>query len=245
MKKSILIILLGLFIAGLTFAQNEEIRALSSFTKVTAHEAIDVYLTKGDKHEARIVSNSEELEDVLTDVSGGRLKVHLEGSNHNNVDVEVYVTYIELESIAASSAASIRAKDIVANGDFEVDVSSAGDIIADIEANELKADASSAGNAKLDVRVNKIKADVSSAGDIEVKGTAQSQIIDASSSGSYTAYDLASEEVVADVSSGGSVKVQVTEDLKANASSGGSIRYKGSPKYVDANSSSGGSVHKS
>lgn len=245
MNKSILITIIGVFIAGLTFAQEEETRNLSSFSKVTVHEAIDVYLTKGSKHEARIVSNSEDLEDVLTDVSGGKLKIHLDGSSHRNVDVKVYVTYVELEAIGASSAATIKANDIVASGDFDVDVSSAGDIIADITADELTVDASSAGEAKLDVKVSFIEAEVSSAGDIQIKGTAIKQDISASSSGDYYAYDLMSEEVEVNVSSGGSAKVQVNQDLKARASSGGSVKYKGSPKYVDSSASSGGSIKKS
>lgn len=246
MKKSILTIALGVLVAGFTFAQQEETRSLDSFTKVTAHEAVNVYLKKGNKEEARVVSKSEDLEDVLTEVSGGRLKVHLEGNNHRNVEVDVYVTYVSLNAIGASSAASIKSEGTIeTNGDFDVDVSSAGDIIASIKADDLEIDASSAGDAKLEVDVNSINAEISSAGDVEISGTATDQDISASSSGDYDGYDLESEEVEASASSGGSVRVNVSTKLDARASSGGSIRYKGSPKYLDANSSSGGSVRKS
>lgn len=247
MKKSFIITLLGILVAGATFAQSEETRSLSSFSEVSAHEGIDVFLKEGNKEEARIVSDSHDLDEVLTDVSGGRLKIHLEGNNHRNIDVEVYVTYKSLNSISSSSASSITSEGTIdANGgDFDVDVSSAGDIIASIEnADEVSIDASSAGDAELKIQANEIEADVSSAGDIEVEGTAKKQDIEASSSGDYYAFDLESEEVEASASSGGSIKVSVSADLDARANSGGSVKYKGNPKYLNANSNSGGSVRK-
>lgn len=248
MKKSFAITLLGILVAGATLAQSEETRSLGSFSEISAHEGIDVYITEGNKEEARIVSDSHDLDEVLTDVSSGRLKIHLEGNNHRNIEVEVYVTYKSLKGISSSSASSITSKGTIdANGnDFDVDVSSAGDIDASIEnADEVTIDASSAGDARLEIEANEIEADVSSAGEIEVSGSARKQDIEASSSGDYDAYDLESEDVEATASSGGSVKVNASSKLDARASSGGSIRYKGSPKYLDANSSSGGSVRKS
>ncbi|MEP1094133.1 MAG: head GIN domain-containing protein [Cyclobacteriaceae bacterium] len=243
MKRSFLIIVLGVLVAGFTFAQSEETRSLSSFSKITAHEGIDVYIKKGSNEEARVVARGIDIEDVLTDVSGGRLKVHLDGNNHRNVDVDVYVTYVSLNAIAASSAASLRAEgQIVTDGDFDVKVTSAGDLEADIKADELNISVSSAGDAELKVDVDEIEADVSSAGDIEIEGSARIQDIEASSSGEYDAYDVESEDVDVSASSGGSIKVNVSQKVDARASSGGSVRYKGSPRYVDVSSSSGGSI---
>ena len=247
MKRSVLVTLLGIFIAGFALAQSEETRSLSSFSEISAHEGIEVFIEKGNKEEARVVSRNIDIEDVLTEVLGGKLKIHIDGRNYNNrnTDVKVYVTYKSVEGLAASSAASITAKDpIETDGDFDVDVSSAGDIVATIKADELTIDASSAGDVELKVDVNEIEADVSSSGDIEVSGTVKIQDIEVSSSGDYAAYDLESEETDASASSGGSVKVNVSEKINARASSGGSIRYKGAPRYVDVSSSSGGSVRK-
>lgn len=248
MKKSFLITILGILVAGATFAQSEQTRSLSSFSEISAHEGIDVFIRQGSKEEARIVSESHNLDDVLTEVSGGRLKIHLEGNNHRNIDVEVYVTYKSIKAISASSAASLTAEGTIDAGgsDFDVNVSSAGDIEASIEnADEVEIDASSAGDARLKIEANEINADVSSAGEIKVIGVSVKQDIQASSSGDYDGYDLECEEVEASASSGGSIKVNASKKLDARASSGGSVRYKGSPTYLDASSSSGGSVRKS
>lgn len=247
MKKTFIITLIGFILANVALGQSEETRQLSSFSSISAHEAIDVYLKEGGQEEVRVVSENVDLADVLTEVSGGRLKIHLDGNNWKNINVEVYVTYKSLDRISASSAASIKSEGTIqASGDFEVKVSSAGDIDATIKgADELSIQASSAGDARLRVDVNEIEADVSSAGDIKISGITQKQDIDAGSSGDYDGYDLESDDVEASASSGGSIKVNVKTKLDAKASSGGSVRYKGSPTYLDANSSSGGSVRKS
>lgn len=252
MKKSIIITLIGVFVAAATFAQ-EETRNLSAFSEVSAQEGISVYLSKGSSETARIVINggNVDLDEVLTDISGDRLKIHLEdrkGWNNRNVDVDVYVTYKStLRALKASSAASIKAEGVIeADGDFDVDVSSAGDIKAKIVGiDELEVEASSAGDAKLEVEANEIEANVSSAGGIEISGIAKMQDIKASSSGDYEGYDLESEEAEASASSGGSIEVNVKEKIRARASSGGSVRYEGNPSYVNADSSSGGRVKKS
>ncbi|MBC6426872.1 MAG: DUF2807 domain-containing protein [Ekhidna sp.] len=250
MKKAFLITILGILVAGIALAQSEETRNLSSFSKIAAQEGINVFIKSGDKEEARVVSRSHDLDEVLTDVSGNRLKIHIDNGrrwNNKSVNVEVHVTYKSLSALSASSSASIDAREVIqANGDFDVDVSSSGDINAKIVGiDELKIEASSSGDTRLNVEAKEIEASASSSGDIEIEGTAEYQEIEVSSSGDYDGYDLMSKEVEASASSGGSIKVSVTEKIRGRASSGGSVRYKGNPEYVNADSSSGGSVRKS
>ena len=247
MKRSF-IILFGVLVAGVAFSQSEETRSLSSFSEITAHEGIDVYVKRGSEEKVRVVSESHDLDEVLTEVSGDRLKIHLEGNNHRNINVDVYVTYKSINSIASSSASSLTSEGSIDAGgsDFDIDVSSAGDIrVKVVNADEVTIDASSAGDVKLDVECSEIEADASSAANIEVEGSADKQDIEVSSSGEYDGYDLESEEAEASASSGGSINVNSSQKLDASASSGGSVRYRGSPKYLNSNSSSGGSVRKS
>ncbi|MEP5610711.1 MAG: DUF2807 domain-containing protein, partial [Cyclobacteriaceae bacterium] len=142
MKKSILTLVFFSFLSGLAFAQSEETRSLSSFSKVSAQESIEVYLKKGDKEEARVVSDNIDLSDVRTDVSLGRLKIHIEDndrwSRNRNVDVKVYVTYKSVNALSSSSSSSIEVEDkLETSGDFDVDVSSSGYVRASLKADEL------------------------------------------------------------------------------------------------------------
>ncbi|MCP4458037.1 MAG: DUF2807 domain-containing protein [Cytophagales bacterium] len=242
--KKIVIIAIVLFTGLTAQAQKEETRNLSSFSEISAQEGIDVFIKSGSKEEARIEASGLDMDEVLTEVSNGKLKIHLEGNNHRNTNVSVWVTYKSIKAVSVSSAASLRGEDDVnASGDFRIKVSSAGDLELTLKAGDLDIEVSSAGDANLNVDVSTIDASVSSAGDVEIEGSANTQDINVSSSGDYDGYDVESEEAEVSASSGGSARVNVSEQLNARASSGGSIRYKGNPR-MDVSSSSGGSIRK-
>ena len=227
MKKLSLIIVLTYTVCAL-YAQQTETRNVGSFTGVKAAEGIDVYLKKGEKESVKVeVSGSDaKTSDVLTEVSGSYLKVHMRDGHHRNTDAKVYVTYVRLDKLSTSSAGSIYSDGTIKSSEMEISASSAGTIEVTLETENLVASSSSAG-------------------DIELKGKAHSISVDASSAGEVDAYDLEAETVNAEASSGGSVKISVMKNLVAHASSGGSVRYRGNPDKSITKSSSGGSVKKS
>lgn len=226
MRKKLIALLL--FSGILTsWAQQTEVRQVGSFSGVKSGEAIDVYLKKGDKESVKVEVTSVKLSDVLTEVSGSYLKVHMRsGMYRNKGTIKVYVTYVNLNKISASSASNVFSEGIIKTGLMDISVSSAAQIEIQIESENLTLDVSSAGN-------------------IVLEGKAKSFEVEASSAGDVDAYNLESEKVEARASSGGSVKINVTKELDAQASSGGSIRYRGNPMKTNSDSSSGGSVKKS
>jgi Putative auto-transporter adhesin, head GIN domain len=226
MKK--ILILLLLFSGILTsWAQQTEVRQVGSFSGVKSGEAIDVYLKKGDKESVKVEATSIKLSDVITEVSGSYLKIHMRsGIYRSRGTIKVYVTYVSLNKISASSASNVFSEGMIKANLMDISVSSAAQIELQIESENLTIDASSAG-------------------DIVLEGKAKSLEVEASSAGDVDAYNLESEIVEARASSGGSVKINVTKELDAQASSGGSIRYRGNPLKTNSDSSSGGSVKKS
>lgn len=242
MKKYLLITCLIALVFG-AYAQNVATRSLASFTEVRAQEGIRVILKKGSKESAKIEASRIAVEDVLTEISGSELKIHLNGDNHHNVEVTVTVTFVKLNGLGASSAASIEVQDAVeTTGDFEVGCSSAGSVKATITAQYLEVDVSSAGNVELVTKVTSLDTEISSAGKVKISGSANKADVQTSSSGEFQGYSLVCDKADLHTSSGGSIKIEVAERLEARASSGGSIRYKGSPSYTDVSSSSGGSI---
>jgi len=226
MRKKLIALL---FFSGIltSWAQQTEVRQVGSFSGVKSGEAIDVYLKKGDRESVKVEVTSAKLSDVLTEVSGSYLKVHMRsGVYRNRGTIKVYVTYVSLNKISASSASNIFSEGMIKANLMDISVSSAAQIELQIESENLTIDASSAG-------------------DIVLEGKAKSLEVEASSAGDVDAYNLESERVEASASSGGSVKINVTKELDAQASSGGSIRYRGNPMKTNSDSSSGGSVKKS
>jgi hypothetical protein len=210
--------------ANSLFAQEREVRSVGSFTGVKAAEAIDVYLKKGDKESVRVETTGS-LSDVITEVSGGYLKVHMKQGSYRNKNVKVYVTYVSINKVSASSAANVFSDGTIRASSISISVSSAASVELSIDAESSIVEASSAGDVVLEGKVRSLEVQASSAGEID-------------------AYGLESEVVEAQTSSAGSVKINVTRQLDARASSGGSIRYRGAPGRTNTNSSSGGSVKK-
>jgi hypothetical protein len=226
MKKSIV----GLFwlVALPLWAQQSETRTLSSFKGIKVSQAIDAYLKKGDKESARVEVTGGSPSDVVTEVEGSSLRIKMRDNRNfwSKVHVKVYVTYVNLERISASSASSVFSDGVIKTDHIDIGASSAANVEVSLDANSVMIDTSSAGEVVVEGKSSKLEVEASSAGDVD-------------------AYKLECETVVAKVSSGGEAKLSVSKDLDAQASSGGDIRYRGNPARTNTHSSSGGSVKKS
>jgi len=222
MKKAIMYAALLLCSATL-FAQDKASRKLEKFTSISVSEGIEVNLIKGNTYEVKITAHNVDLEEILTEVSEGHLKVHLDGNNHNNVNVSIDVTFVSLEAVKASSAADVKSSSV-------------------IEANSFKVKASSAANIGLQLKVGSLSVSASSAADVVLSGTADSQTVNISSAADYKAFDLKSKTAEVSASSAADARVYASESLEANASSGATVKYKGNPDKVKERSSSGGDV---
>lgn len=224
MKKFLIAVCMGL--TTVACAQQTENRTVGSFRGIKVSEGIDVYLKKGDKEALRVEVTGVKPGDVVTEISGDYLKIHMQEGRYRDRTVKVYVTYVEVNKLSASSASNIFAEGVIKTRSLSMSASSAATIDVQIDVEELEAGSSSAA-------------------DIELSGKARNVEIDVSSAGEVDAYDLVAEVVEVEVSSAGSAKVNVTKEIEAHASSGGSIRYRGNPERSNTNSSSGGSVKKS
>jgi hypothetical protein len=227
MKNLLLITSILVITTWVAQGQESETRNIGSFSGVKVTEGIDVYLKRGEKESVRVEVSGTSLSNVITEVSGSYLRVHMRDGNYRgNVQAKVYVTYVKVDKLSASSAGSIFSEGTIQASDLEVSASSAGSIEISLDAGGVNASASSAG-------------------EIELQGKTKSLDIDASSAGQIDAYDLEAQKVTAEASSAGSLKITVINDLVARASSGGNIRYHGNPDKFITDSSSGGSVKKS
>jgi hypothetical protein len=213
------------FLSLSAYSQQTETRNVGSFTGVKATEGVSVYLKKGDKESARVEVTGTSPSNVLTEISGSYLKVHMKDGNYRNANAKVYVTYVQLDKLSASQAGSIYSENPIKANTMELNVASAGTLEVSIEAGTVDASAASAG-------------------DMELKGKARTLTARAESAGELDAYDLDCESVDAEAVSAATIKVSVSKTLQAQAESGGSIRYRGNPDKQVTDSRSGGSVRK-
>ena len=227
LRKSYVIISLMLFsVTTLVFGQQTENRDLPSFNSVSVGEAIDVYLIPGSTESAKVKVDGIDLDEVLTEVRGDRLKIYLEKGNYRNIDVEVWLTYKNLSGIEVSSAASVITEGL-------------------LKSSSLRVEASSAGDGKLEIDVEELDVEISSSADLEIFGKTVIAEISVSSAGKFDGYELSCSEVEVSANSAGTARVNASKKLDATATSAGNIRYKGNPDKVYEDESSGGSVKSS
>lgn len=248
MKKSIALSFALLLFAFLAHAQSTETRNLNSFSSLSVAEGIKAIVVKGNTESIDIsVSGNITTKEVLTEMNGNRLRVHLEdGRHYRRVDVKVTITCKSLTSLKASSAASISLQSNFDNI-IGMSASSAGSIKTSntISGNEMRVSVSSAGRFEGNVKATTLRLNASSAGKILLSGgSATTLLAKGSSSGRIKAYDFNSQSADVRASSGGSVRINASESLNARASSGGSVVYAGNPQKLIVKSSSGGSIRK-
>ncbi len=225
MKKYSLVLMLCL-LSVIAYSQKKENRSLESFKYLSVGQSIDVTLVKGNDESVLVEVSGANLDDVKTDVSGGKLKIQMGRGSFRNVRVKATVTYTSIEGISVSSSASVTTENTIKSNEFDLSVSSSGSTNIELDVDELSAEVSSSGKAK-------------------VSGSASNIDVKVSSSGKLNAFDLRSKDARVKANSSGKAEVNVSDYLDATANSSGKIRYKGSPDKFDIDTNSSGSVSKS
>jgi Putative auto-transporter adhesin, head GIN domain len=228
--KQLLTILVCMF-SLLSFAQTKQTRTVGDFSGISSATGIKVKITQGNENAVVVSSSKDELIDNLkTEVDkNGVLKIYYKNPNKlnwnktRNVQLNAYITYKSINSLAASSGSSMESTQAVNGEALSIDVSSGAEMELEIVTTNCTINMSSGSIAK-------------------VGGNAANVKIDASSGSSFKGTNLTAETCKATVSSGADIKMEVTKKLSASASSGGSFKYKGNPEIEKKTTSSGGEV---
>lgn len=200
-------------------------REVGSFDRLSVASGINVYITQGET-ESLEVKADENLHDVImTEVSGGKLRIWTEYNIRKARAKEVHLVYRELSSLKISSAGDVYGTGPMQAGDIEISLSSAGDLLLELNADHVDLSISSSGDAKLSGTANVLNASLSSAGDLD-------------------AFDLEAKKCKVRVSSAGNARVNASEELDMASSSAGDIYYKGDAKITHMSTSSAGSINK-
>lgn len=209
-------------------AQSTKNVAVSNFSEVSVSAGIQLLITQGSSESAKIVANSDVIDEVEITKSGSEVKVGWKSNwgfkNHNNRNAKVYISYKKLNSLSASSGSSIQTEN-------------------PLKTDRLSASASSGASINANITSSDLQVEISSGATITLTGKTTNLKLQASSGASVSTANLTAEYGTAEASSGASVTVNVTKALETRASSGGNIRYKGDASLKN-NSSRSGSVSK-
>jgi hypothetical protein len=202
-----------------------EEREVYGFDALKVENGIDVFITSGEEERLSVEADENLHEYIMTEVRNGELKIFSNVNIRMAKSKKIHLTYKSLQSIRISSAGDVYGMNTLQTDHLRVNLSSAGNLKLDVDAEEIFVDISSSGNVSLSGSTGYLKADLSSAGDLH-------------------AFDLEARNGDIHVSSAGNARVYLTESGNFNASSAGDIIYMGNPLNVRVNTSSAGKVKK-
>lgn len=189
----------------------EEERDVSGFRKVHLSGVGNVIITQGEAESLTIEADDNIVPIIETDVSGDELNIGFKrGYTFTpSATIKFHLTVVDLEEISLSGAGNIDCED------FETEI--------------LQFDVSGAGDLDFDLNAERVEVVVSGAGNIVLSGKVDSQEIEIDGAGKYNGEDLESRECVITVSGAGSATVNASELLDVEINGVGNVYYTGSP----------------
>lgn len=194
---------------SIIYDNNAEKRSVGSFSSIDASAGVEVVIMKGEETGLAVsVSEPISKEVVKTKVQDGVLYISVDydwkvWKLPKNFKAKVYVSFVSLESLKASSGATIKGS--VKLKELKTRTNSGGIIAIDGVVERLYATAASGGIFKgYDVQSAVLIADVSSGGGVQA--TVNNEVEAKATSGGYVTFKGEAVIKNINVNSGGSVK---------------------------------------
>ena len=201
-----------------------EERSVSSFDQISVGGAFDVYLTQGETESLRVEADENLLSLIETKVSNGRLVIRSRENIGEAKELNVYVTFRELNKIEASGACEIKNEGQLNFGNLVLNGSGASEI-------------------DLTLRAEKLEGEYSGASEVDLEGSAEVCEFNLSGASELDAEGLVVQQMKIDLSGASEAEVQVMQHLKVRASGASSVKYTGNPT-IDEHTSGASSVRK-
>jgi len=207
MKKIMVFAIFITLTLSQVFSQDfNQVLELSPFDKLKVTNSVNVYPTKGDKHEAKIVARGIDIEHVEVEVKGKTLHVGLSRGIHRDFTVEVYLSYTQLWEVDATSSARVSFQDTISGNKITFTATTNAQIDAEVNLKTLDLAAGAGGSIRLGGKVGSYEAQVRNAGIL-------------------SAAALDADSAFVSVGSRGVAKVFANELIEANVRTGGSLTY--------------------
>ncbi len=206
---------------------SKETRNVKGFSSVNFGVSGNLSIKLGPEFSVVLEGEKNDLERIVTEVSGDRLLIKQETWRFNlRGRVNIYITMPELNGLSVSGSGKAEILDAIKEADnFSLNVSGSGRIVtAGLVADELNCNISGSGNVT-----------------IGSSGSADRGEIIISGSGNYSGKDFEIDHLEANISGSGSCLCKAGDSLNARISGSGNISYFGNPR-IDARTSGSGHV---
>lgn len=211
-------------------AVTEEQRNVGRFSGIKVSSGIKLSFTQGNNQSVKVITDSDKMEYVKTELQGDILNVYADapkGKNLNFKMIQVKITAPELSKIAVSSGASFTTENTVNSSFFQIAVSSGSHISADLNTKgKVELSTTSGSNAKLNMNAKILEMSATSGSNANLAGAIDETSFQVSSASSVNAEDLISKNSTVSASSAADLKVNVSGNLTVSGKSGATVRYR-------------------
>ncbi len=197
---------------------------VAPFTKIYLSGPYTVILNQGSTCNVEIKADSKYFERLEVVSENGQLEIEFdEEVFKTKKNIEIYITFRELEEMEIGGAVNLRSEDI-------------------IHAENLKFVFDGAGKVELELEAEKVISEINGVGNFNLYGTTQYHKVTFDGVGSYQASDLLSKFTKVESNGVGGVSVYASKKLIADANGVGSVKYYGDPDETDIHANGIGSV---
>lgn len=217
-----------LLVTSCAIGQSKETRNVRNFTKVSYGISGELILRIGPEYSLTIEGDRDDIEEIITNVSGDRLTIRRDNWRMSFRDqdnrVTIYLTMPEVEAVGVSGSGKLSIADPVEANDLNLSVSGSGRLYtSEISADDLHCGISGSGGITLG------------------KGSIDEATISISGSGSFSGEEADIDRLEVSISGSGNARCGEVDELNAHISGSGNVTYSGSPR-VNARVSGSGKV---
>ena len=199
--------------------------SLADFNGVSVNGSTEVYIRRGEVQQVEVKGQSNVLDELETEVSGGVWNIEFDRCIRRHRTVEVYITVPELTSAEVNGSGFVELEDVFEVEEFFTRITGSGEIRARVAAEE-------------------VTSRISGSGSVRLAGTASVQDVSISGSGNHEAFDLRTNATSVTISGSGKAEVTVADELNVEISGSGRVYYRGNPT-INSNISGSGRLIKS
>lgn len=204
-----------------------ETRNVGDYDEIKCGGSMDFILVAGEEGEIKIEGESNLLEYIVTEVKGDKLVVKVEnGVNLKpswNKGIKITIPFKDISAVSLAGSGDLWTTSTINSDSFDVSLAGSGDVIVEVEAND-------------------VEASIAGSGDLTVKGNTNNLEAKVAGSGDFHGFGLESNNTVVSVAGSGDAEVVSRQMLKARVAGSGDIEYKGNPAKEDTKVSGSGSI---
>ncbi|MBR9915260.1 MAG: DUF2807 domain-containing protein [Algicola sp.] len=204
-----------------------ENRSTSDYEGIKCAGSFDYILVSGSEGRITLEGESNLLQHIVTEVKNGQLHIKTEKGKSlrpsNNKTIKITIPFKDINHVSLSGSGDLWNTDTISSDNLDVYLSGSGDIILDVQTNDVSGKVTGSGDLTLKGRTNHLSAGVTGSGD-------------------FHGFKLQATDTDVSVTGSGDADVVCNGRLKARVTGSGDIEYKGNPTHRDTKVTGSGSI---